>query len=257
MRQLPTPEHYYRPRRARQLRRREVRLQWLRTVSDVAGLLLLVGGLICIGLYKVVQWNRIASGDWVSPGLSGLVLALPMLGVALALEGWRVRCRTAAQTLEEEHRAARAEPPGRSPGSHSPPSPLPWRAAGPVLALFLGISVIQWPVPPKEPNISAPKTQIANLKNALSMYQVDNGQAPTTQQGLQALLAPPSSAPRPRHWKGPYLCDVTAVPRDPWGNDYHYEAPGPHGESFYIVSYGEDGRPGGEGYAADVDSNLR
>ena len=41
------------------------------------------------------------------------------------------------------------------------------------------------------------------------------------------------------------------VPRDPWGNEYVYTSPAedrPH----EILSLGADGRPGGEGAAADI-----
>jgi general secretion pathway protein G len=53
-------------------------------------------------------------------------------------------------------------------------------------------------------------------------------------------------------WKGPYLNDVVAIPHDSWGRAYHYQSPGPHGEPYWIISYGEDGRPGGTGEAEDV-----
>jgi len=126
-----------------------------------------------------------------------------------------------------------------------------------ILALLAGLVLPRFLNRAKDANRSAALTQIANFKNALSMYEVDNGDVPSTQQGLQALIEPPSGSPQPRNWKGPYLNDVTSVPKDPWGNEYHYEAPGPNGQSFYIVTYGEDGREGGDGYAADIDSNIK
>jgi general secretion pathway protein G len=43
------------------------------------------------------------------------------------------------------------------------------------------------------------------------------------------------------------------VPKDPWGNDYQYRAPGEHGE-YDLLSLGKDGRPGGEGEDADLTS---
>jgi general secretion pathway protein G len=106
----------------------------------------------------------------------------------------------------------------------------------------------------KDAQVGAARTQIATFKTALQTYQVDNGDAPSTQQGLQALVTEPTSSPRPRNWKGPYLSDVTSIPKDPWGNDYHYEAPGPSGTDFEIISYGADGRPGGSSYDADLSS---
>jgi general secretion pathway protein G len=43
------------------------------------------------------------------------------------------------------------------------------------------------------------------------------------------------------------------VPKDPWGNDYQYRAPGEHGE-YDLLSHGKDGRSGGEGEDADLTS---
>jgi general secretion pathway protein G len=39
---------------------------------------------------------------------------------------------------------------------------------------------------------------------------------------------------------------------DPWGNEFILEYPGREGRDFTIVSYGADGRPGGEGEDADI-----
>jgi general secretion pathway protein G len=47
---------------------------------------------------------------------------------------------------------------------------------------------------------------------------------------------------------------VNSIPLDPWGNPYRYQSPGPGGERYIILSLGEDGRPGGFGFAADLSS---
>lgn len=97
------------------------------------------------------------------------------------------------------------------------------------------------------------RAQIEMLGAALDGYRLDNGRYPTTQQGLDALRAAPNSDPRPRNWRGPYL--RRDVPLDPWGTPYVYQSPGtanPNG--FDLMSYGADGRPGGEGDDADLTS---
>lgn len=97
------------------------------------------------------------------------------------------------------------------------------------------------------------RSQIEMLGAALDAYRLDNGRYPTTQQGLEALVSAPTSEPRPRNWRGPYL--RRDLPLDPWDNAYVYRSPGeanPNG--FDIVSYGADGRPGGEGEGADITS---
>jgi general secretion pathway protein G len=92
------------------------------------------------------------------------------------------------------------------------------------------------------------KTQIELLSGALNQYRLDVGRYPATDQGLKALVAPPEGVER---WNGPYL--EKGVPEDPWGHEYVYRSPGEHGE-YDIISYGQDGEPGGEGEAADVTS---
>jgi general secretion pathway protein G len=68
------------------------------------------------------------------------------------------------------------------------------------------------------------RAQIEMLGAALDAYRLDNGRYPTTQQGLSALRSAPSSDPRPRNWRGPYL--RRDVPLDPWDNPYVYRSPG-------------------------------
>lgn len=96
-------------------------------------------------------------------------------------------------------------------------------------------------------------SDLKTIESALEIYNADNGNYPTTQQGLQALLVEPTSAPQPDNWQGPYLKHRRTVPLDPWGNEYVYLSPGQEDtSSFDLYSYGEDGRPGGEGNDADV-----
>ncbi len=90
--------------------------------------------------------------------------------------------------------------------------------------------------------------QIADLEQTLEMYKLDVGRFPNTQQGLDALVNKPAGVVG---WNGPYL--KSDVPLDPWNGDYVYTYPGEHGD-FDIVTYGQDGAPGGDGENADVSS---
>ncbi len=100
---------------------------------------------------------------------------------------------------------------------------------------------------------SAAKLQIESMGSAIKMYKIDNGVYPTTDQGLQALVAAPSSGNVPKNWKkGGYL-EKKQVPKDPWGNDYIYLSPGVNGD-FDLSSYGADGTPGGEDYNKDLNN---
>jgi general secretion pathway protein G len=96
------------------------------------------------------------------------------------------------------------------------------------------------------------KSQIEMLGSALDAYRLDNGTYPTTQQGLGALWEKPTMDPPP-NWRTPYL--RKAVPVDPWGRPYVYMFPGQQNPSGYdLISYGADGKPGGEGDDADIAS---
>ena len=95
--------------------------------------------------------------------------------------------------------------------------------------------------------MKAARLQIASFSNSLDLYYLDVGRYPTAQEGLAALVKRP---PGVDVWNGPYLRGG-AVPIDPWRNAYVYLAPGAHG-AYDLMSYGSDGREGGEGPAADI-----
>lgn len=88
-----------------------------------------------------------------------------------------------------------------------------------------------------------------NIQTALKLYRIDNYVYPSSEQGLEALVQKPTTAPEPRNWKqGGYLDDL---PQDPWGNDYKYLSPGESRE-YDIYTLGADGVTGGEGQNADI-----
>ncbi len=89
----------------------------------------------------------------------------------------------------------------------------------------------------------------ANLSAALDMYELDNGVYPTTDQGLKALVVKPTTAPVPPRWDGPYL-KKKKLPKDPWGREYGYRAPGTHNvEGYDLFSHGPDGVESGDDIA--------
>lgn len=94
------------------------------------------------------------------------------------------------------------------------------------------------------------KSQIALLESALDQYRLDMGRYPTTEEGLKALVEPPTDEEGQAKWQGPYL-KKRKVPKDPWGRPYHYRCPGEHGD-YDLWTYGADGQPGGQGENADI-----
>ena len=94
---------------------------------------------------------------------------------------------------------------------------------------------------PEEARRIAAKQDIASLMQALKLYHLDNHRYPSTEQGLQALVKRPETAPLAPNWKpGGY---IERLPKDPWGHSYMYLNPGLHGD-IDVFSYGADGAPG-------------
>lgn len=101
--------------------------------------------------------------------------------------------------------------------------------------------------------IADAKVQIKNFETALKLYKIDNGSYPTTEQGLESLIEKPTTGQVPgKYREGGYL-EQKKIPLDPWGNPYIYVSPGVHGD-FDILSYGGDGKEGGDGKDADIKS---
>jgi general secretion pathway protein G len=96
---------------------------------------------------------------------------------------------------------------------------------------------------------NAAKTEISIIANALNSYNAVHNRYPTNEEGLAALVEPSPKFPDGL---------LNKVPVDPWGNDYVYNCPGrdSSGRSrpFEVISYGADGREGGEGENADIIS---
>jgi general secretion pathway protein G len=89
----------------------------------------------------------------------------------------------------------------------------------------------------EQARVAAAKADVsANIATALKLYELDNGNFPTSQEGLKALLANPGGV---HNWNGPYL-EKNFI--DPWGREYKYVAPGVHRPHDYdLSSLGKDG----------------
>jgi len=100
-----------------------------------------------------------------------------------------------------------------------------------------------------EARITAGKSDLQSIGNALDLYKLDNYSYPSTDQNLQALVKQPSGYPEANNWNpAGYL---KKVPLDPWGKQYLYLNPGVE-QAFDLLSFGADGREGGEGNNADI-----
>lgn len=102
---------------------------------------------------------------------------------------------------------------------------------------------------PDEARVAVAGADLRSVAASLEMYRLDNRAYPTTEQGLAALTARPTTQPVPLNWvEGGYL---PSMPVDPWGNPYVYRSPADNG-AYELMSNGADGVPGGEGSDADI-----
>lgn len=97
--------------------------------------------------------------------------------------------------------------------------------------------------------VTAARTDVGNIMQALKLYKLDNQRYPSSEQGLQALVTKPTAGAIPPNWR-PYL---PKLQNDPWGRPYQYANPGVKGE-IDVYSFGADGQVGGEGKDAEIGS---
>ncbi|HOO70948.1 MAG TPA: type II secretion system major pseudopilin GspG [Spirochaetota bacterium] len=108
-----------------------------------------------------------------------------------------------------------------------------------IIAILGALVVPRFMDMPKKANVTAAKTQIQNFSMALDKYALEKGNYPTTDEGLQALVQDGI---------------MKKIPPDPWGNPYQYRSPGENDPDYEIMSFGADGKEGGEEYDADIKS---
>lgn len=119
-----------------------------------------------------------------------------------------------------------------------------------IIALIVALIVPNIIGRPDQARVTVAQADLKSISAALKMYRLDNGDYPSTSQGLAALVSKPSGEPAPRNYAaGAYL---DKLPVDPWGNPYAYASPGASGTGFDLTSNGKDGKPGGEGLDADI-----
>ncbi len=117
-----------------------------------------------------------------------------------------------------------------------------------ILAILAAVVVPRVMDRPGQARQTAAAQGIQSIMTALNMYHLDNFTYPDSNEGLKALVQKPSGLPEGANWKGPYL---DKLPKDPWGRPFLFLNPGVHGK-VDVYTLGSDGRPGGEGEAADI-----
>jgi general secretion pathway protein G len=118
-----------------------------------------------------------------------------------------------------------------------------------LIGVVLGIVGSNYLGKSEQAKVKATRIEIDQISQSLDLFKLEIGRYPTTQEGLQALVSAP---PGVSNWAGPYWKKST-VPKDPWGNEYKYAAPGTHG-AYDITSLGADGAEGGESVNKDINN---
>lgn len=119
-----------------------------------------------------------------------------------------------------------------------------------IIALIAALIVPNIIGRPDQARVTLAQTDQRTIAAALKMYRLDNGDYPTTEQGLAALSHRPTAGAIPANWSASgYLEDV---PADPWGRPYAYHSPAANGAGYEIISLGKDGKPGGTGLDQDL-----
>ena len=122
-----------------------------------------------------------------------------------------------------------------------------------ILGILAGLIVPRIMGRPDEARKAKARIQIESLETALKLYKLDNGNYPSTEQGLQALVEPPAAGAPLKNWRQDSYLEKGKVPKDPWDNEFVYISPGVHGD-YDLSSRGADGEAEGEGKNKDINS---
>lgn len=110
-----------------------------------------------------------------------------------------------------------------------------------IIAILIGLVAPNLFRRPQTARVEAAKVKISQLSVPLLEYFQTNGNFPSSEEGLEALVA--SGLIKKK--------DLL----DPWGNAFGYRYPGEYESGEYeLWSYGADGQEGGEGFNSDITS---
>jgi len=121
-----------------------------------------------------------------------------------------------------------------------------------VIAILAAIVIPNLGNAPDQARVAKARAEISSFSTMVEKFRLDLRRLPTPEEGLDVLRNPPGSDDA-NLWKGPY--SPRPIPRDPWGEPYHYYNPAPNGlDEYGIESYGTDKAPGGTDTATDINT---
>jgi general secretion pathway protein G len=88
-----------------------------------------------------------------------------------------------------------------------------------IIGILAGVMIVRLSGRSEDARIARVRSDIKGaLSLALDLFEQDTGRYPTTDEGLEALVADPGLP----GWRGPYI--KSGLEPDPWGTPYSYEA---------------------------------
>lgn len=120
-----------------------------------------------------------------------------------------------------------------------------------IIALLAGLAATNFMGQTDKAKVITTKATMKTLHNAVNMFKLDTGRYPSEDVGLIELIEQPTDV---EGWNPQGYLESTTLPKDAWKNDFVYMLNPESGKPFVIISYGADGKEGGEGYDADLYS---
>jgi general secretion pathway protein G len=123
-----------------------------------------------------------------------------------------------------------------------------------IIGILAGVLITQLSGRADRAKVEATKALITQISAQLDLFKLDFNHYPARLEDLVSM--PPDVDPR----KWPPGGFLKKYPKDGWDRDFIYRVPGTRGQPYDVISFGEDGREGGEGYAEDIwnsDANKK
>ena len=120
-----------------------------------------------------------------------------------------------------------------------------------IIALLAGVAARNFMGTTERAKVTTTKATLKMLHGAVNLFKLHTGRYPSEDVGLVELIEEPTDVVG---WEpGGYL-ETTEIPPDGWKNEFVYQLNPESGKPFVIISYGADGKEGGEGYDYDLYS---
>jgi len=115
-----------------------------------------------------------------------------------------------------------------------------------IIGILAGVLITQLSGRADRAKVEATRALITQISAQLDLFKLDFNKYPAR---LEDLLTMPTDVD-PKKWPpGGFL---KKYPKDGWDREFIYRVPGTKGQPYDVISLGEDGREGGEGYAEDI-----